>query len=176
VCATSYLNLAELHGFLTGLPRSGVYQGPVGVCQSSGQAYVSGSCIVMSSDVALDLVRHTADIVHENAGRYEDDVALARWIAVHLSNAEPDSIASRIAAGERPTGDDTFVHPPGRVLIDYRSVPRAERLPVSDAFHYHFDSDRMADMVEFHEDHFDPHRSGNPAVMSSGGADHVPQR
>lgn len=152
VCATSYVDLARLADHVDRLPDHGVYEGPLGVCAESGRPYVSGSCIVMTIDVAEQLAAHRRQILVENAGAYADDVALAGWVARHVSDRDPASIASAIEEGRPATGDATFVSLAGSASLDVRSAAGPGRPPTArpGAFHYHLARDRVADMAELH--------------------------
>lgn len=161
VCATSYLSLPALTEFVNGLPAHGVYQGPTGVCQSTGHPYVSGSCIVMSADVAADLAMNGRAILEMNAGDYADDVALARWVAGRFSDTGPMQMARRLAAGERATGDDTFVFPPGFGLLPSASTDAA---PMPRGIHYHFGRDAFVTDVD------ELHRRATPASTGPLGS------
>lgn len=155
VCASSYVDVHELRRYVRGLPATGIYHGPLGVCGYSGYPFVSGASMLMSMDVVADLASSADEIIAANAGRHADDVAMGRWIAERHCEESVQDICDRIAAGERPTRGERFVLPNGRGMTNWVHPSREDRLPQPGVFHYHFHSQRIGELESFHRRFFE---------------------
>lgn len=156
VCASSYVDVQELRRYVQGLPATGVYHGPLGVCGSSGYPFVSGASLLLSMDVVADLAAAADEIIATNAGRHPDDVAIGRWIAETQCEESLPDICDRIAAGERATRGQAFVLPNGRGMTDWVEPSPEDRTPQPGVFHYHFHSQRIWELLSFHRRCFEP--------------------
>lgn len=155
VCAGSYVDVDVLRRYVGGLPRRGVYHGPVSVCGTSGHPFVSGASMLLSMDVAADLAGHADEIIAGNDGALADDVAIGRWIARYRCEETEAEICGRIGAGVPATGGEAFVLPFGRGMVDWVLAPGSEHFPKRDTFHYHFHSQRSRELKAFHRRHFE---------------------
>jgi hypothetical protein len=154
VCAGSYVDVETLQRYVRGLPRQGVYHGPVSVCGSSGHPFVSGASMLLSTDVAADLAAHADEIIAGNDGGLPDDVAIGRWVAEHRCEESEADICRRISAGVPATAGEAFVLPFGRGMVDWVLAPGTDHFPKRDTFHYHFHSERSRELEAFHRRYF----------------------
>ena len=153
VCASSYVDVDLLQQYVTSLPSSGVYHGPVSVSKA-GYPFVSGASILLSRDVAAYLSNCAEEIISQNKSAEPDDVAIGRWMAENYCDESSSEICRRIAAGEKATNDQTFMPPYGSGSTDYVLSPANNHVPHQQTFHYHFHSRRMWQMEEFHRLYF----------------------
>ncbi|MGE0449973.1 MAG: nucleotidyltransferase family protein [Vicinamibacterales bacterium] len=160
VCATSYVDVDVLGQYVDGLPPQGVYQGPVGIYEPSRIPFVSGASMLLSRDVAADLSIRAAAIVAANNGAEPDDVAIGRWVAENRCQEPVEEIYRRVIAGTRATRDQSFVVPYGQGLTNYVLSPPVDQVPKPQTYHYHFHSQRIWQMEDFHQRYFgaDVHR------------------
>ena len=63
VCATSYVDVSALKRYVSGLPASGVYHGPLHVHGPSGYPFVSGASFLLSRDMAAALADSAEQIL-----------------------------------------------------------------------------------------------------------------
>lgn len=154
VCASSYVDLAGLRYYIDSVDDEMLFHGPVGICEFTGRPYISGASMLFSIDLVERLVRDTSRILEDNGGRYADDVALGSWIARRFSDAGEERIVENVRAGRRATGDNTFVMPGPPGMIDYVGVDPERQVRVQGAHHYHFKTDAIEQMAEFHQRYF----------------------
>ena len=172
VCASSYVDVAALRRYVRGVPDRGVYHGPLGIRPGSDIPFVSGSSMLLSGDMAMDLARHAETIVAQNRAVEPDDVAIGRWFAEHHCDESMTDICAHIAVGERATSNQAFVLPFGRGIIDYVMTPPRDQVPQPQTYHYHFPAHAISQMADFHRRYFVT--SGGPlsaAGLSSNAAD-----
>ncbi len=156
VCASSYVDVYELRRYVRGLPATGVYHGPLGVCGFSGYPFVSGASLLLSKDMVAHLAGAADEIIATNAGRHADDVAMGRWIAEALCEESLSDICDRIAAGEPATLGQAFVLPNGRGMTNWVQPSPKDRTPHPHVYHYHFHSRRIGELERFHRRFFAP--------------------
>gem|GEM_PF-2647351 len=154
VCASSYVDVAGLEKYAKTLPRTGVYQGAVMVDGASGFPFVSGSGFLISRDIVADLANSREDILSTYPKTMPDDVAVGHFIANKYGGEAIDVIAGRIHRAERPTQNQTFIQPYGGSSMDFVLKPEFRQVPEGDNFHFHFHSQRMWDMENFHRRFF----------------------
>jgi hypothetical protein len=154
VCASSYVDQARLRDYVESVDGDMLFHGPVGICEFTGRPYVSGASMLFSIDMIKRIVADSYRIIDDNNGRYADDVALGSWIARHVSDTPQEHIVENIRAGQRPTGDNTFVMPGSASMVDYVAADPARQVPVDSAYHYHFKTDTIGQMAEFHRRFF----------------------
>jgi hypothetical protein len=154
ICAASYVDVDVLRQYVDGLPADGVYQGPLGIHGPGRVPFVSGASMLLSRDIAADLSSHAQEIITATNGAEPDDVAIGRWVARNRCDEPLEDICRRIAAGERATGGQTFVRPYGRGLTSYVMSPPVDHVPQPQTYHYHFHSQRIWQMEDFHRRYF----------------------
>ncbi len=155
VCASSYVDQARLREYVESVDEKMLFHGPVGVCRFTGRPYVSGASMLFSIDLIERLVQNTYRILEDNKGRYADDVAFGAWIAKNVSGTAEDRIVENIRAGRRATQDNTFVMPRSAATVDYVGVNSAQQVLVKGAYHYHFQTDTIEQMADFHRRFFE---------------------
>jgi len=154
VCASSYVDVDALQRYVKSLPATGVYHGPLNVHGPSGFPFVSGSSILLSRDIAADLADNAQTIIATYPDAMPDDVVIGHWIANKYCTQPMAEISSRIGADTKVTDNQTFVMPHGEGLMDYVWSLAHDQLPKEKTFHYHFHSQRMWEMENFHRRHF----------------------
>lgn len=154
VCASSYVDLASLQRYVRTLDRHGIYQGPLNVDGRSGYPFVSGASMLLSRDLAAALADHATAIIAAYPDHMPDDVVIGHWMATNHAQRPPAEIRARIAAGEKPTDNQTFVEPNGLGIVDFVFAPAFRQMPRPQTYHYHFHSQRLWDMENFHRRFF----------------------
>ncbi len=154
VCASSYVDVDALHRYVRCLPATGVYQGPLNVHGSSGYPFVSGSSILLSRDIAVDLADNAGAIISAYPDAMPDDVVIGHWIASKYCTESMTEITRRIGANRKATDNQTFVMPHGEGLMDFVWSLAYDQVPKEQAYHYHFHSRRMWEMANFHRRFF----------------------
>jgi hypothetical protein len=154
VCAASYVDVDVLRQYVDGLPTDGVYQGPVGIHGPGRVPFVSGASMLLSRDLAADLSSRAQAIIAANNGAEPDDVAIGRWVAENRCDESVEDICNRIAAGKRTTRNRSFVVPYARGMTSYVLSPPVDQVPQPQTYHYHFHSQRIWQMEDFHRRYF----------------------
>lgn len=154
VCASSYVDQSRLRDYVESVEDDMLFHGPVAICEFTGRPYVSGASMLFSIDMIKRIIADTYRIIGDNEGRFADDVAISSWIARHFSDTPEEQIVENILADRRPTEDNTFVRPPSVWMIDYVDKDPAVQVPVENAYHYHFKTDMIGQMAEFHQRFF----------------------
>lgn len=154
VCASSYVDSHELAGYVRGLPPRGVYHGPLGICGATGHPFVSGSSMLLSSDLAAFLAGCFEEMISFNEGAYADDVTIGYWIAEHHCQVPIPEICRNIHAGQQGFAGQAFVLPYGKGMTNFVERPVEEHLPTERMYHYHFDSRDIGKMEAFHQKFF----------------------
>ncbi|HEY0707356.1 MAG TPA: hypothetical protein VGG33_11195 [Polyangia bacterium] len=154
VCASSYVDLAALQRYVYTLDPHGIYQGPLNVDGRSGYPFVSGASMLLSRDIAAALADHAEDILPAYPDQMPDDVVIGHWVATNYGGRPLTEIRSRIATSQKPTDNQTFVEPDGGGMVDFVFAPAFRQVPKERAFHYHFHSQRLWDMENFHRRFF----------------------
>lgn len=149
LCASSYLDLPVLADHVANLDLEMRFQGPAFVGES-GRAVVSGSAMLLSRDLAQRLVDDGPEMLSASMYRYADDVSISDWVAEHISDTDPKTIAERLLEGTPPTSDNTFQQPPMHML-NYVETDLDSHVKVENAYHYHFATDRPSTMRRFHQ-------------------------
>jgi hypothetical protein len=104
-------------------------------------------------DIARQLGSDRHEIIAANAFGFRDDVTMGHWIATRLSRI-PLATVIEDSDQQRPmTTDHIFVRY-SHGTVDYVMAPAQDHRPVASAFHYHFHSERAADMMQFHQRYF----------------------
>lgn len=154
VCATSYIDLAQLLESAATLPETRAVSGVTGVDPECTAPYVSGASMLLTSDVARDLGSHREEIIAGNEYGFRDDLTIGLWIASKRSAVELPEFLDDVLEGRPLTREHIFITAPD-TSIDYVNAPREEHRPVPGAFHYHFHRMHAAEMVRFHLRYFD---------------------
>jgi len=150
ICASSYVDIDELKDYINNLSPSGVYHGPIGVCQSTGYPFISGSSILLSQDMAARLADNADAIIAFNNGNYADDVTFGYWIAEMICNESVADICTSIKESKKVSKLDAFVLPYNRGMTNFVHVPEEKHLPSEQMYHYHFNAQRIWEMEAFH--------------------------
>lgn len=160
VCASSYVDVDALERYVRAIPRRGVYHGELNVDAETGHPFVSGASFLISRDVATHLADNASTILASYPDTLPDDVAIGHFIARTLAGAPPAEIARRIGAGIPATDNQTFLIPNGgHASVDFVMAPADQQTPQDNVYHFHFNSQRMWEMENFHHRFFaaDPH-------------------
>lgn len=154
VCATSYVDVDGLKRYVGTVPRQGVYHGALYVDGVTGHPFVSGASFLISRDIAAHLADNATTILASYPDTLPDDVAIGHFIASSHGGTSPADIARRIGAGLRATDNQTFVIPDGEGSVDFVTAPDFRQKPRQSAYHFHFHSQRMWEMENFHRRFF----------------------
>ena len=154
VCASSYVDVEELKRYAGTLPATGVYHGALQVHGPSGYPFVSGASFLLSRDIAADLADSADAMLAAYPPAMPDDVVIGHFIANKHGRESAAAIAERIAVGARPTADQTFVMPYGNGSVDFVAAPAYSHVPRVKTYHFHFNSQRMWEMENFHRRFF----------------------
>ncbi len=149
VCASSYVDLHVLAEHVSDLDLDMRFQGPTFVAETGG-VVVSGSAMLLSRDLAQRLVADGPHLISASNYRYADDVSISDWVASRISDADPGIMVKRVVAGEAATSDNTFRQPPVPML-NYVQMDVDQHVKVPGSYHYHFATDRPAEMRRFHQ-------------------------
>lgn len=152
VCAASYVDRRELVRRAESLPASGMVAGGIGIDPSRRAPFVSGASAIFSVDIARRLGRDRKAIIAANAFGFRDDVTIGHWIATRMSRVPLATFFEDIEQRRPMTSNHIFLQLDG--TVGYVTTPAPNQRPVANAFHYHFHSERSADMVQFHLRHF----------------------
>ena len=150
VCASSYVDQPALLAYASSIELELAFHGGVGICEYTGNPFVSGSSMLFSRDLVAQLVLARDEILAENAGAYADDVAIGRWIATNVCDVSLETVVERIRAGAPVADGNAFVRGLPLVSRDYQFLPAAEHVREKGAYHYHFATDRIEEMETFH--------------------------
>ncbi len=153
VCAASYVDRHALIRRAASLPRNGVVAGSVAIDSSRRAPFVSGASTIFSVDIAHRLGSDRQAIVDANAFGFRDDVTIGHWIATRLSRVPLTTFLDDIEHARPMTADHVFVRD-GEGSVGYVLTPPRDQRPIANAFHYHFHSQRAADMMQFHQRYF----------------------
>jgi hypothetical protein len=153
VCAASYVDQRELVRYADSLTPRRVVAGAVAVDASRRAPFVSGASMILSVDIARQLGSHGKAIIAGNAFGFHDDVTMGHWIASRVSPIPLATFIEDIEQRRPLTSDHIFVrYPEG--TVGYVMARAQDHRPVPNAFHYHFHSERAADMMQFHLRYF----------------------
>jgi hypothetical protein len=153
LCASSYVDLPALASHVATLDLELAFHGPTFVAEN-GRVLVSGSAMLLSRDVAQQLVDDTAELLTASNYRYADDVSISDWVATRISDTDAVEMAGRIRAQQPATTDNTF-RQPAVPMPNYVEVPSEQQITVAGSYHYHFATDRPSDMRRFHQRYFE---------------------
>ena len=159
ICASSYINLDVLARHVETMRTDLVFQGPTFIAES-GRPIVSGSAMLLSRDLAEQLVAATPALLANSSYRYADDVSISDWVAANISDTSTEEMVQRLESGEPATTDNTFIQPPSPML-NFREMSADEHQPVDAAYQYHFATDEPQTMRDFHAKYF---QSALPSV------------
>jgi len=149
VCATSYVDQQQLVRYADSLRPGRWIAGVISIDTSSRAPFVSGASMILSVDVARELGAHRNEIIEGNLFGQCDDVTVGHWIATRMSRVGLAAFMADVTSDRPMTAEHLFVSCP-EGTVDYVMVPPRDHLRVQDAFHYHFHSETVNDMVQFH--------------------------
>lgn len=153
VCAASYVDQHELVRYADTLLPKRMVAGVISIDESRRAPFVSGASMILSMDIARELASRRKEIIEGNAFGFRDDVTMGHWIATRLSGIPLATFIEDIERQRPMTSDHIFVrHSEG--MANYVTTSAQDHRRVPSAFHYHFHSERAADMMQFHWRHF----------------------
>lgn len=146
VCATSYVDQAQLVEVASQLRATQLFYGPLGYSARYGTPFISGSSMLLSRDLAQRLVDDATQIVERNRFGWRDDVAFGDWVATRYARLPAELIQQRATTFRR---DQLFVGADHQ-SVDYVMAPQHEHRLRPGAYHYHLHSRHPDAMRNLH--------------------------
>jgi hypothetical protein len=154
ICATSYINQAELKLYAESLAGLSVVTGPTGFGQHSpGVPVCSGASMLMSVDIARRFGEDKDEIIEKNQFSWRDDLMLGYWIATRICQPPLKTDNGIIDKDNDLIPADIF-KPYFKGSSGFVNTDQAGQVRSPGVYHYHFNSKGDDDMTVFHHRYF----------------------